>query len=456
MVTFDHRDAGTREDHWHASPHWSQVAQLDLSKIANLLVISAHPDDETLGAAGLMHRVSRAGGLVSVLLATDGEGSHPHSPTHTVEELGARRVREVEEAIELLAPASSVTRLGLPDGGLKHHAAQLRAGIEAAVGACSGPVTLVVPWRGDGHGDHRIVGEVAAAVAHDIAAELLEYPIWLWHWSTPDDPRMPWSEMRMLRLTAAEQEVKLQAMAVHTSQTAPLSSAPGDEVLLREEFLEHFRRPTEVYVSAQDSADAASLSREYFDQFYASKSDPWGFETRWYEQRKRAITMAALPREQFQNALEVGCSIGVLTEELAVRCDQLLATDIAQQPLKVAQSRLATHPHVKFQQVAVQEEWPAGSFDLIVLSEVGYYLSLDELTLLIRRAAQSLTAHGVLLACHWRHPVRDYPLTGDQVHERFREEPALARLLLHEEEDFLLEVFSPPPAQSVARETGLV
>ena len=456
MVTFDHREAGTPQAEWRASSRWSAVDPLDAAHITRLIVVAAHPDDETLGAAGLMTRVARAGGQVSVVLATDGEASHPLSPTHTPGQLGERRSREVAHAVEMLAPGSFVTRLGLPDGALKYHTAALRAGIEAAIAGCEGPVTLAVPWRGDGHGDHRVVGEVAAEIAREMGVDLLEYPIWLWHWSTPDDPRMPWENLRTLALSPEEHAAKKQAMALHASQTEPLSSASGDEILLREEFLEHFTRPVEVYVRAEARAEPSSLTRKFFDEFYAGRTDPWGFESRWYEQRKRAITMASLPRERFHRALEVGCSIGVLTEQLAARCNYVLATDIAAQPLGVARERLSAQPHVEFRQMAAQDQWPSGSFDLIVLSEVGYYLSFDELALLIRRVAGSLSAEGVLVACHWRHLVQDYPLSGDEVHALIQKDPSLARLLRHEEEDFVLEVFSPPPAISVARETGLI
>ncbi|WP_341953556.1 bifunctional PIG-L family deacetylase/class I SAM-dependent methyltransferase [Salinibacterium sp. TMP30] len=455
-MTFDNREPGTLESQWSASPHWNTRRELDPSTIHRLIVVAAHPDDETLGAAGLMQRVARAGGDVRVVLATDGEGSHPQSPTHTTEQLRARRMAEVEEAIELIAPGSSVVRLGLRDGALKHDASQLRAGIEAVIADGSGAATLAVTWRGDGHGDHRTVGEVSAEVAHATGSQLLEYPIWLWHWSSPDDTRMPWSQLRTLVLDPEEKELKLRAIAMHTSQTEPLSNGIGDEVVLRDEFLEHFRRPLEAYVSHEIAPDGASLSREYFDTFYADKTDPWGFETRWYEQRKRALTLAALPRERFERALEVGCSIGVLTAQLAARCDQLLATDIAEQPLEIARKRLGNHSHVTFHQTAAHTEWPTGEFDLIVLSEVGYYFSVDALNDLVCRAAESLTPGGVLVACHWRHPVSDYPLTGDQVHARLRAEPSLERFVHHSEEDFLLELFSPRPALSVARQTGLV
>ena len=270
---------------------------------------------------------------------------------------------------------------------------------------------------------------------------------------------MPWKQLRTLSLNSEEQDVKRRAIGMHISQTHPLSSERGDEVMLSDEFIAHFTGPSEVYVLEDDTESilrsSHSLSREYFEKFYADKSDPWGYETRWYEQRKRAITMAALPRERFTRALEVGCSIGVLTEQLASRCDSLIATDIAERPLRIAERRLAGEQNVTLLQLAADGEWPAGSFDLIVLSEVGYYLGLEDLDRVIRRAVASLSLEGVLLACHWRHAVSDYPLTGDQVHARLHETSSLERIVHHEEKDFVLELFSPHPARSVAEQTGL-
>ena len=211
-------------------------------------------------------------------------------------------------------------------------------------------------------------------------------------------------------------------------------------------------RPAVVSSAAQSD----SLGQQYFDGFYQAGADPWGFETRWYEKRKRAITMASLPHQRFGSAFEPGCAIGVLTEELAPRCDQLLATDISDVPLTVARQRLSGQTGVTFEQRRVPQDWPAGPFDLIVLSEIGYYCDATDLSLLIAAAVTSLTDDGVVLACHWRHPVADYPLTGDQVHDQFRRESGLSVLVDHTEEDFRLDVFVRSPAASVARRDGLL
>jgi len=452
VVSFDHRDPGTTEEAWAAAAPWSDRPCLTLDDVARLVVLAAHPDDETLGAGGLISRIAARGLPVTVLVATDGEASHPHSPTHDPARLAAVRREEVRHAVRGLAPRAELTFLGIPDGALREHRADISRAVAATIdGADAEGVLLVAPWAGDGHRDHRIAGEAAREAAQASGVRLIEYPIWLWHWGTPGDDSIPWQRMLRLELTVDERTAKRGALDAHRSQTAALSDAAGDEALLGAEMQRHFARDVEVFVRP-----GGSLGERFFDDFYAGKSDPWGFETRWYEERKRAITVASLPRERFARALEVGCSTGVLTERLAQRCDRLLAIDIADAPLERARTRLLGNPQVAFAKMTTPREWPDGEFDLVVLSEVGYYWDADDLETALDRVLASLAPDGVLLACHWRHEVTEYPLAGDDVHEHVRRRTQLTRVVQHVEEDFVLEVFARPPALSVARQGGLI
>ena len=116
--------------------------------------------------------------------------------------------------------------------------------------------------------------------------------------------------------------------------------------------------------------------------------------------------------------LEIGCSIGVLTEALATRCEALLALDVAEAPLGEARQRCAALPHIRFQQMRVPEEWPAGSFDLILLSEVVYYLDETDVERLASRIRESIAPGGSIVLVHWLGETH-YPLTGDEAAERF-------------------------------------
>lgn len=162
-----------------------------------------------------------------------------------------------------------------------------------------------------------------------------------------------------------------------------------------------------------------TLPPAYFEQVYEANEDPWNFETSTYEREKYAATLRALPARQYAAAFEIGCSLGVLTEQLAPRCAHLLAVDVAAAPLEKARQRCAHLPQVEFRQMRVPAEFPASHFDLIIVSEVGYYWSPDDLRQTTDRLLEALQPGGHLLLVHWTQPVHDYPLTGDDVHEFF-------------------------------------
>jgi hypothetical protein len=124
--------------------------------------------------------------------------------------------------------------------------------------------------------------------------------------------------------------------------------------------------------------------------------------------------------------------------------------------VRTAAEALAGRTNVDVRRLRVPEEWPDGHFDLVVLSEVGYYLSSGDLHRLVERTAASLEPGGAVLACHWRHHVADYPTTGDAVHRVIDGHPALVTAVRHEEEDFLLDVWTRGAVPSVARREGLV
>jgi cyclopropane fatty-acyl-phospholipid synthase-like methyltransferase len=162
--------------------------------------------------------------------------------------------------------------------------------------------------------------------------------------------------------------------------------------------------------------NAETMGEDYFRALYARDPDPWRFADSAYEQDKYARTLEALAARRYAQPLEVGCSIGVLTRMLAERCDRLLAIDIASAPLVEARRRCAAAPWVRFAQMAAPAQWPDDCFDLIVLSEVVYYLSAADVGRLSDRIKSSLTSGGDLLLVHWTGPT-NYPLGGDEASE---------------------------------------
>ncbi|WP_415971265.1 class I SAM-dependent DNA methyltransferase [Rhodococcus sp. 077-4] len=205
-----------------------------------------------------------------------------------------------------------------------------------------------------------------------------------------------------------------------------------------------------------------SLDAEYFRSIYAGNEDPFMLDSKWYERRKYALTMASLPKPRYRRALEPGCSIGVLTAQLATRCDHLVSTDVVDGALDTARSRVGDTAAVEFALWSLSDDWstlpePGDMFDLIVVSEVGYYLDADDLTSAMLHAVEHLETGGTLVAAHWRHDVDDYPISGDRVHEIVAATTGLALLSRYVDEDVRIEVFvaSDGPAVSVASTDGL-
>jgi len=196
-----------------------------------------------------------------------------------------------------------------------------------------------------------------------------------------------------------------------------------------------------------------SLPGDYFDNLYARSDDPWGFRTRWYETRKRALVLACLQSERYATGFEPGCSIGATTAGLATRVDRLVAMDVAPQALQRAQTAVDTG--VEFLLGRVPADWPDGHFDLIVVSELGYYFEPTDCQRFADLASMSADE---LVVVHWRHPVDDYPLSGDAVQKTFAAAAAqheLRHLLAHVEPDFRVDSWSRDHRSPAAR-GGLV
>lgn len=455
MVTFSHTDQGTDEASWAASG-LAAMAELPLGRqelaAMRFVMLAAHPDDETLGAGGLLALLHSLGADVEVLLCTAGEGSHPDSATTTPEQLAAVRLKEFAAAMEVLGLAGRWQFLGLPDRGLRELTPEIAVRLREAIGRLPGApeqLAIVAPYRDDGHADHNALGAVAADVAGDGGHALLEYPIWYWLWASPEDPA--WRSWARVPLGAEQQAAKRSAMESHQSQIRPLSGLPGDEVLLGEGLLQHFRRSFETFAwtPPESHPDQSTLhssidAERIFDAVHSTSEDPWEYTTSWYERRKRALTLAALPQENYQSGLEIGCSIGTLTADLATRCTRLLAVDASSTALELASRRLAPFPGVSTRQLTLPGDWPGGRYDLVAVSEVGYYLSAAEFDLLLQRIQESMAAGGTLLLCHWRHPVSGWELDGDSVHALARNRLRWPTACLYQERDFVLETLVAP------------
>ena len=170
--------------------------------------------------------------------------------------------------------------------------------------------------------------------------------------------------------------------------------------------------------NSQDGLQTGSRPASHFQQLYQANPDPWGFNTSAYEQEKYRHTVASLGDRHFASGLEVGCSIGILTHLLAARCDRILGVDIVEDPLADARLRCADQPQVRFERMQVPADWPGDRFDLIVLSEVLYFLSAADIQHCARRVRETLMPKGMVVLVNWLGETDD-PSPADAAPDRF-------------------------------------
>lgn len=195
------------------------------------------------------------------------------------------------------------------------------------------------------------------------------------------------------------------------------------------------------------------MQHRHFEALYAASEDPWQVRERWYEQRKRALLLACLGKPRYRSAFEPGCGNGEMTAALAPRSDRLLACDGAAGAVAAARRRLGDGTaHIRIEQRSLPTDWPAAErFDLIVISELGYYFDGAALDTLLAMAQANLDADGELVLCHWLHDFDDRLTPTVALHARAAALPGLVRTVHHQEHDFLLEAWRMTPASPGAQ-----
>ncbi|MEA2704973.1 MAG: hypothetical protein QOD63_2918 [Actinomycetota bacterium] len=403
----------------------------DPSAYRRVVVVAAHPDDETLGAGGSLQMLRRNGAMVSFVIATDGEAAYPALGADDRRALGQARRAELMAALGVQGLAESpVHWLGLPDSGLVDHAEALR---DSLVPLLSNADAYLAPWPLDPHPDHRAAGRAAAAAAPPTAYGW-SYPIWMWAWSTPDDPALPWHRAHLVDLDEPAGQVKGDAIRCFTSQVTP--GPDGSAPVLTPAVLAHAGQGFELLFREPRSA-AAPFER--FAELYVDGNDPWR-TTSWYERRKRAVVVASLPRERYQAAFEPGCGTGELTVDLAHRCARLLASDPVSDAVERARAATAGRAGVRVGCDALPEAVPDEPIDLAVFSEVLYYLDDAAVEETLRRTVAVLQPGGDLLVVHWRGWPAEAPRDAVATHAMVCGHPELEPVVEHVDEDFLVLV----------------
>ncbi|MGB3801723.1 MAG: bifunctional PIG-L family deacetylase/class I SAM-dependent methyltransferase [Lewinella sp.] len=419
----------------------------DLLAWERTIVFSPHPDDESLGCGGLIRTLRELDREVWVVFMTDGAMSHPNSQKYSRE---ARAQLRKQEAI------AACTVLGVPTGNV--HFLSLRDGEVPSEWESSfspivfdliqlvqdwEPDTFVVPWRRDPHEDHRATWEICRTALNQFSQPIrwIEYPVWMWEAKNLVDLPRPEEVIYWALDITDKLACKEEAIRLHASQWKGVIDDDPTGFQLPESMIAKFLRDREIYFVSPDKR-YRSLDSTYFDDVYRDRDDPWNFETSEYERAKYAATVAALPNRHFKRALEIGCSIGVLSELLADHCDSLLGIDPVAKALEVARLRLADRTGVAFRQMSIPGAFPEGKFDLILISEVGYYWSRGDLEKAITLCREALTGGGILLLVHYTPYVPDYPLTGDEVHDIFSQRlTGFDRLSQHRTDRYRLDVW---------------
>lgn len=231
--------------------------------------------------------------------------------------------------------------------------------------------------------------------------------------------------------------------------------------------------------ASKDCSQSDAYSETYFEVLYTDNSDPWQYQTRWYEKRKRDMCLAVLPQAKYTNAIELGCGNGVFSELLARRCQSLLSLDGNAKAVQLARQRLRDLSGVKVVQGiipgalftlendALSDNAPTyhPPFDAIIISEILYYLSPADIDSVIKWIKQNLATGGTLLCCHWRYVIEGFTMTGETVHQRLQQafdaSTHQAEHLAFEHQsqiidrDFLLDVWQYSD-QSVAMQENLI
>jgi LmbE family N-acetylglucosaminyl deacetylase len=202
-----------------------------------ILLISPHPDDETLGAGAFLAAQRSRGVEVVIAAVTDGENAYTDNGG-----LAALRTQEQTEALETLGvPSGSIQRFHLTDSGLE---AQRQELVDLLTPLITSDTLVMAPWIGDYHPDHKTCGWAAQKAAKHAAAKLSWYFFWTWHRGTPAD--LCALDLGAFSFGEALLNIKLKALACHASQLC----RPDGEPILPASLLAPAKRNFEVFAWA--------------------------------------------------------------------------------------------------------------------------------------------------------------------------------------------------------------
>ena len=154
---------------------------------------------------------------------------------------------------------------------------------------------------------------------------------------------------------------------------------------------------------------------DHLHQLYANTDDPWDFARSTYEQQKFIATRNALTHQSYGNALELGCGNGALARHLAPLCARYTGLDAVERAVMAARSLV---PSATFIRACYPCPLPGDGYDLIILSEVLYFMTPDAIAHLARDLARVAPRAEIL--CTTFLGDTELPLQGGQSLDVFR------------------------------------
>ena len=403
--------------HWLARCAKVPSTQADrLLGTGGLVVIAPHPDDETLGASALLSEAARSERPVGIVALTDGEASHPNSRAFSRRRLADVRRSEQEAAVTALGLREvRWLRLGLPDGGAGRDPQWADAPARiAAFCHATGAETLSAPHPDDPHPDHH----AAAALAEEVRSlrpdlRLLFYQVWSMRLSG----EAPYRHGTLLPFKIAiDPEAKRRAIACHASQLGRLIADDPDGFVLPDWFLTAQAAPQEIHALAP--MRGAVPPATHFAALYAEGGDPWHVRSSRYEAQKRADNCDQLRGRTYPAGLDVGCGEGHLSRALIESGIALGVTGIDREAAIVerASSAHADLAPLTFRRGSLPDDLPDGAFDLVVMSEVLYFLDEQGLAALAAQLERRLAPGADLLIVSYLGETGT-PLSGRASHD---------------------------------------
>jgi LmbE family N-acetylglucosaminyl deacetylase len=364
-----------------------------------LVVLSPHPDDETIGCSGLILAAARLGRPVGIVALTDGEGSHPNSVAVPPARLAAIRAEEQRAAMAALGHASAEwLRLGLPDGASGRDARFAAVATEIAA-FCKriGASALTAPHPDDPHPDHHAAAALAMAVRRSLPdLRIIFYEVWSRR--LDDDVPFRSEELTPFRVRT-DVDLKRLALECHASQLGRVVRDDPSGFVLQAWFLQAMDVPVETASWLHMPGEVPGP--DHFANLYANGGDPWHVRSSTYERNKRAAAVELLATRRYTRMLEAGCGEGHLTAAIlhAGIAREALAFD--RDPTIVTRAgAMGWGNGATFVEGAMPHAIPDGRFDLLVLSEVLYFLREPDLVRLGTALKERLMA-GQRATCSW-------------------------------------------------------